>query len=195
MYEDEISMITMYSGCLASLDENSVLYLEKVVRAHSQRILHRSDIIRKSISKSNIEVEDVCFVVRNDKALVTQIKESFRIKKIRHNVEDELGDYKMEFEMSDEKTQNNILDDRLMIFDYITRRMGSEEYSEYVKWREASFTNKKISKFKSFIGFPNLSNDVTEIIGLICKDLIVRIIQTCVKIRKERYKSKVDKNS
>lgn len=171
---------------MAGMAPGSVEYIEKVVKSHIRRIISRST------KMPSLGVEDICFILRNDKALIVKIKESLRIKQIKNNIDDELCDYKMGYDVQDENVNINIRNiniknNKLMILDKITQDMDKEEYKEYAKFRETSFTSKRNSKFIEFIGVENLNSDVVEIFGIIARDLVFEIIQSSIKVRNEKY--------
>ncbi|KAF9764702.1 SAGA complex subunit spt3 [Nosema granulosis] len=195
MYYDEIALMMIYSGNMAGTDPNAFEYLEKVVRSHSRRILVQSKRISTHCGNTSVGVQDIFFVLRKDKQLIAKLKEALRIKNLKNNIDDELDNLCM-FEDNNDENISNIdrpVNEKLMILDSITRDMNTEEYVEYSKSRETSFTNKKVSKFKELIGVQNLSNDATEILGIISRDLIFEIVQWSIKVRNEKYKGKKDK--
>lgn len=186
MYEEEISMMSIYSGNMAGMVPGAAEYIEKVIQSHIKRILSRV----KKISRSTTEVQDVCFILRNDKELITKIKDSICIKQIKNNIDDELGDYKMTFEFTDENVNQNTKENKLMILDKITQDMDRKEYVEYTKFRETSFTNGKRAKFIEFLNVGTLSGDVIDVFGIVARNLVFDIVQRSIKVRNEKYRKR-----
>jgi transcription initiation protein SPT3 len=66
---------------------------------------------------------------------------------------------------------------RLREMDRITRNMDKEQYMDYSDCRQASFTYKKMKKFRDFVNLnayidmrPN--DDILEILGFLCCEMV-----------------------
>lgn len=195
MYEDEISMLVKYYGCIAGVAGNAVIYIEKVIKSRSLKLLARSKAISLLGGNSEIDLEDIEFVLRKDKNIVKQIKTAKQIKKIQSIYNCELA---LSYSVGDNleiSSPNESLKERLRILDCITKQMDIEEYDDYIKSREYSFTYKKCDKFKRFLGIKKLSVSCVETLGLVARDLLFKIVQIGIKFRNEKHTRKENLNS
>lgn len=78
--------------------------------------------------------------------------------------------------------------------------MTQEEYLDYAECRQASFTYKKPSRFKEWlkmdqlIGSIRANNDLLDILGFICYEMVRTLTETSLSVKKDvrRYYDNVD---
>lgn len=79
---------------------------------------------------------------------------------------------------------------RLQFADRVTKDMSRLEYMEYAECRQASFTYKKSKKFRDWLNPAQyidlrLNDDVVEILGFLAWELVRKITETALKMKKD----------
>jgi transcription initiation protein SPT3 len=192
MYETEIRMMMYSFGDTRIPSSAACKYIEDIVKAHARILVSKSRRIQRIRRGSTLEIEDLCFVLRKDKEKVYRIIQSLNMKMLRLDASDEetLLDGEPEqrslefewFNLSECKGQS----ERLRRLNEHTRHMSAEEYLEYSKCREASFTYRKAKKFKSFLGLGRVKDEVVDVLGFVCYEMVFELVDAALRVREER---------
>lgn len=200
MYEEEIKMMMYSFGDSRTPKTSTSRYIEDLVRNYAKRLISRSRSIQRLRRSSVLDIEDVCFVLRRDRERVFRILQNIDMKMYRFDVSDEetlVGGEEVhttEFDWFDRSSCKG-LSARLKSLDEYTSRMGADEYAEYSKCREASFTYRKMKKFKTFLGITKVRDGVVDVLGLICHEMVFDLVDTGLRIREERCRRGIGSRS
>ncbi|KAJ3309631.1 Transcription initiation protein spt3 [Boothiomyces sp. JEL0838] len=101
-------------------------------------------------------------------------------------LEDDDDDLADEEEMQAYEDQIN----RLRVADLVTRQMSKEEYIYYSECRQASFTYKKLKRFKDWCEMSKYydtkaNSDIIDSLGFLCHEAVSTITETALKIKKQ----------
>jgi hypothetical protein len=80
--------------------------------------------------------------------------------------------------------------ERLKRLNEYTRCMSADEYLEYARCREASFTYRKMKKFRSFLGLDRIKDEVVDALGFVCHEMVFELVDAGLKVREEWQRRK-----
>lgn len=190
MYEAEIQMMMYVFGDVRFPSAATAAYIEQVVRSQARRLLLRSQAIQRLRRGVSLEIEDLCFVLRRDREKVHRIIENMSAKMYRADaneddpVLDEEETPAFDFDWFD-RGECRGWTERLRRLNEHTSRMSEEEYIEYAKCREASFTYRKTKKFKAFVGM-KMKDRVAEVLGFVCYEMVFELVNAALDVKRER---------
>lgn len=198
MYEVEIKMMMYAFGDSRIPKTSTSKYVESLVKSQVRKLVSKSRRIQMLRRGTSLEVEDMCFVLRNDEEKVSRLIQSLNMKmyKFDTNSDEDLleNQVALDFDWFN-KSECSGMSDRLRRLDEYTRQMSVEEYMEYSKCREASFTYRKGRKFKAFLGMGKIKDGVIDALGFVCHEMVFELVDTGLKIKKERHEEAKDRMS
>lgn len=83
--------------------------------------------------------------------------------------------------------------ERLKRIDLITRNMSINEYLEFTECRQASFTYRKAKKFREFIEFDKIKDEIVDVLGYICYEMVSQIVDEGLKIKSKNDGTGIEK--
>lgn len=166
--------------------------IEMIIKTQIMRFLSACNDVRIMRRGKNINLEDIAFVIR---------KKPFKLQRLLDFVDykDSKGKYEVKVESNDssELIEDNLpiieekiqkyswmselkgIDvfqlERLAQIDRRTAQMSKEEYLYFAECRQSSFVYRKGKKFKDFLGFINLNENVLDHLGYICYEMVYSI--------------------
>jgi transcription initiation protein SPT3 len=133
-----------------------------------------------------------------DKQPLDELEEEEEVKKVKKMSVKFSWDHLNQFssvleddESADEDDHQAYQDqiNRLRIADQVTRSMTQEEYIYYSECRQASFTYKKIKRFREWCEMSKFydtkaNSDIVDSLGFLCHEAVSTITETALRIKK-----------
>lgn len=194
-YQHEIKAMMYACGDVRVPDKDSSLYLEQIVYVQMKLILEKAYEVSRIRGSKTITIEDIVFVLRKNACRVKKLSNYIVFKDIRNKVNREVvkfgasADPKLKYSWlpADIYAQDEELKERLLAVDRITEHMTKEEYLDFTECRQASFTFRKLRKFKEFLSSEyKMKEDVVDVLGFIACEIIFDIISLAGEITAKR---------
>ncbi|ELA46921.1 hypothetical protein VCUG_01619 [Vavraia culicis subsp. floridensis] len=85
---------------------------------------------------------------------------------------------------------------RLQEIDNLTATMSKAEYLEFAECRQSSFVYRKTKKFREFVGNWKMHDNIIDVLGYICYEMVYNIVSMVLALRDKRrgYKVKFGQN-
>ncbi|ELQ75276.1 Histone acetyltransferase PCAF/SAGA, subunit SUPT3H/SPT3, partial [Trachipleistophora hominis] len=80
---------------------------------------------------------------------------------------------------------------RLLEIDNLTANMSKDEYLEFAECRQSSFVYRKNKKFREFIGGWRIHDNIMDVLGYICYEMVYNIATMVLTLRDKRRGYKV----
>ncbi|KAI5185369.1 transcription initiation protein SPT3 [Nematocida homosporus] len=196
-YQSEIKSMMYACGDVRNPNKASSIYLEQIVYAHIKTLLDKSYEISRLRGSKQVGIEDIVFVLRRNPCRVKKLSNYIVFKDVRNRVNKEVValNAAKEAKLSYSWLPRNIYDkanelkDRLYAIDRMTENMSKEEYLDFTECRQASFTFRKIKRFKDFLGTDyKLKDEVVDILGFVACEVIFDIVSIASEISARKNK-------
>lgn len=200
-YTQEIKSMLYALGDTRTPSHTISVLIEKIVYTNINRLLTLAFTIKSYRCAKQLSVEDICFVIRHSKFKFKRALASITYKELRKKINEDLEDVEITEEdvrfdwIIERGSSNEGIDteyfNRLKRIDELTSKMSIQEYLEFTECRQASFTYRKHKKFKEFIGLnERIKDEVIDVLGVICFEMVANIVEEGLKIKKQRKKSR-----
>ncbi|KAI5191952.1 transcription initiation protein SPT3 [Nematocida sp. AWRm77] len=194
-YQHEIKAMMYACGDVRVPEKDSSLYLEQIVHVQMKMILEKAYEISKIRGSKIVSIEDVIFVLRKNPSRIKKLSNYIMFKDIRNKVNkdvvklDTSHSVKLKYSWlpADIYTREDDLKDRLLAVDKITENMTKEEYLDFTECRQASFTFRKVRKFKEFLNSDyKVKEDTVDILGFVACEVVFDIVSLAAELASKK---------
>ncbi|OAG31988.1 transcription initiation protein SPT3 [Nematocida displodere] len=196
-YQSEIKSMMYACGDVRTPEKESSLYIEQIVYAQMKRLLEKSTEVSRLRESKHTTIEDVVFVLRKHPCRVKKLSNYIIFKDVRNKVKREVvslstrTDNRLKYGWLLANTYENVdeLKERLLTIDRMTERMTKEEYLDFTECRQASFTFRKMKKFKEFLNTDyKIKDDIVDILGFVACEIVFDIVSLAGEISSKKLK-------
>lgn len=199
-YTSEIKAMLYSFGDTKTPSTNTAQRIEKIIQTQIKRFLSACNDVRIMRKGKTINLEDISFVIRKDPFKLQRLLNYVDFKEIKGKIESKMESTEsnefMEAEMPILERKNKKYSwmvevfgedtfqlNRLAQIDKITAKMSKEEYLYFTECRQSSFVYRKGRKFKDFIGYNNVNENIIDPLGYICYEMVYSITDQILKNR------------
>ncbi|KAG0442593.1 SAGA complex subunit spt3 [Dictyocoela muelleri] len=190
LYTDEIKLMMFTAGDISNPFETTAKYIEIIIKNQILELLKKAKKIMKIRNSKIIDVEDILFVLRKQPGKMMRLLNFINTKNINEFIKSESFEEIAELNFSWILPGTaNVIDfeyrDKLERVDKMTVGMTKDEYEHFAEARHASFTYKKINRFKAFIRPYKAKESAIDILGVICSDIVYYLVFNVLKDKKD----------
>ncbi|KRH95245.1 Histone acetyltransferase PCAF/SAGA, subunit SUPT3H/SPT3 [Pseudoloma neurophilia] len=200
VYTTEIKAMLYSFGDCKTPSNATAQRIETILKTQIRRFLSTCNDIRIIRGGKNINMEDIAFVIRKDPFKLQRLLDFVEFKNIKGKLESriestdssELKDVEIPFPekkalkynwMTEVKGEDVFQLKRLAQIDKLTAEMSKEEYLYFAECRQSSFVYRKGKKFKEFLGFQNINDNIMDSLGYICFEMVYFLTDEIFKKR------------
>lgn len=204
IYTTEIKAMLYSFGDSKSPSTATSQMIEQILQTQTRRFLSVANDVRILRRGKTINLEDICFVIRKEPFKLQRLLNFVDFREIKGKIESKIESVESNDILEDDaeiaeklmKTKKKkfgwmILPEgvdqfqlnRLEQIDKLTASMSKEEYLHFTECRQSSFVYRKSKKFKEFLGFDNLNENVLDLLGYICYEIVYNITMEILRKR------------
>lgn len=194
-YQQEIKAMMYACGDVRQPDRNTSMYVEQIVYVQMKMLLDQVQEVSRLRNSKSISTEDIIFVLRRNRCRIKKITNYIMFKDVRNKVKREVvalaGEKELKYSWLPTNTYaaTDELKERLAAIDRMTESMSKDEYLDFTECRQASFTFRKMKKFREYLNADcKLKDEIVDILGFVACEIVFDIVSLARVINTQKQK-------